>query len=79
LKRVTVVKADKVEIKPFFLQEFLVKDFSSNQEMPNSMKKISKKELKELAESLGLDYTDEHIGFTKKLMTAYYKRYREKR
>ena len=69
-----MVKADEVEVKPF-----LLKDFTQVKEIPSSMKKVSKKELKNLAESLGMKYTDEEIGFAKKLITAYHNSYSEKR
>jgi len=74
LKRVTVVKTDEVEVKPFFL-----KDFIQDKETDSSMKKVTKKELKNLAESLGMEYTDEQIGFTKKLIVAYQNASRKKR
>ena len=74
MKRVTVVKTNEVEIKPFF-----VEDFTQAKKIHSSMKKVTKKELKDLAESLGMKYTDEQIGFTKKLITAYHKTYSEKR
>ena len=69
-----MVKADEVEVKPF-----LLKDFTQAIETHSSMKKVTKKELKNLAESLGMKYTDEQIGFAKKLITAYHNTYREKR
>lgn len=74
MKRVRVVKADEVEIRPFH-----VKDFIQNKETYASMNKVTKKELKNLAESLGMPYTDEQIGFTKKLIIAYQNGSREKR
>ena len=70
----TVVKTDEVEVKPFFL-----KDFIQDKETDSSMKKVTKKELKNLAESLGMEYTDEQIGFTKKLIVAYQNASRKKR
>ena len=70
----TVVKADEVEVKPF-----LLKDFTQAKEIHRSMNKVTKKELKNLAESLGMEYTDEEIGFAKKLITAYHNAYSEKR
>ena len=70
----TVVKANEVEVKPF-----LLKDFTQAKETQCSMKKVTKKELKNLAESLGMEYTDEQIGFAKKLIIAYHDTYREKR
>lgn len=66
MKKVEVVKAHEVEVKPFILD-----DFTQNKEKAGSMEKISKKELKRLAEKLGLVYDDEQIRFTKKLMTEY--------
>lgn len=74
MRIVTVVRADEVEIKPF-----LLKDFTPVKEIHRSMKNVTKKELKNLAESLGMEYTDEQIGFTKKLIVAYENASREKR
>lgn len=65
---------DEVEVKPFLLE-----DFTQDKEIHSSMKKVTKKELKNLAESLGMTYTDEEIGFAKKLITAYLKHNIEKR
>lgn len=69
-----MVKADDVKIKPF-----LLKDFIQAKETQSNIKKVTKKELKNLAESLGMEYTDEQIGFTKKIITAYNNAYAEKR
>lgn len=66
MKKVEVVKADEVEVKPFILN-----DFTQNEASSVSMKKITKKELKDLAASLGLVYDDEQIVFAKKLLSAY--------
>lgn len=66
MKKVEVVKAHEVEVKPFILD-----DFTQSKEKAGSMEKVSKKELKRLAEKLGLVYDDEQIQFTKKLMTEY--------
>jgi hypothetical protein len=63
---VEVIKASEVEVKPFVLDDFIQSKAKSS-----SMEKISKKELKSLAEKLGLDYNDAKIEFAKKLMTAY--------
>lgn len=38
------------------------------------MKKLTKKMLRNLADQIGLKYEDEDIDFTKKLMTAYFKK-----
>jgi hypothetical protein len=66
LKKVEVVKANEVEIKPFVLSDFI-----HNKEDEYSIEKISKKELKKLAKEIGLKYSDEQIQFTKKLIEAY--------
>lgn len=69
-----MVNANDVEVKPF-----LLKDFTQDKEIHSTMKKVTKKELKNLAESLGMEYTDKEIGFAKKLITAYHNTYSEKR
>lgn len=69
MKKVSIVKASEVEIKPFNLHAF-----TTIKETPDKMKKITKKMLRELAQRLELDYNDKQITFTKKLMTAYLER-----
>jgi len=66
LKKVSVVKNTEVEVKPF-----MIDDFTQHKETPASMKKVTKKELKVLAGSLALDYSDADITFSKKLLNAY--------
>jgi hypothetical protein len=66
LKKVEVVKAKEVEIKPF-----VVSDFTQSKEKTDRIEKVSKKELKRLAKEIGLDYSDEQIQFTKKLIELY--------
>jgi len=66
LKKVEVVKAVEVEIKPF-----IVSDFTHNRENVHRIEKVSKKELKRLAREIGLKYSDGEIQFTKKLIEAY--------
>lgn len=61
-----VVKANEVEVKPFSLDNFTQDEV--NQSM---MRNITKKELKLLAEDLGLTYDDAQIVFAKKLLNAY--------
>jgi len=66
LRKVEVVRAEEVEVKPIELHRFTVRyarDRISG--------KVSKKELKEIAEDLGLAYDDTQISFAKKLMNAY--------
>ncbi len=69
MKKVLAVKASKVEVIPFVLDDFI----QVNQKR-GSMTKITKKSLKHLADDLGLSYDDKQIGFTKKLITAYLER-----
>lgn len=66
MKIVEVVSINEREVKPFILN-----DFTQNEASHVNMKKMSKKELKELAESLGLAYDDAQIVFAKKLFNAY--------
>jgi len=66
LRKIEVAKVNEVEVKPFILD-----DFTQSKAKSSTMRKVSKKELKSLAKKLGLDYNDEQIEFTKKLMTEY--------
>jgi len=66
LKKVNIVKNSEVEVKPFNLE-----DFTQDKERLASMKKVTKKELKTLADSLGLAYSDKDITLSKKLLNAY--------
>ena len=66
MKKVEVVKADEVEVKPFILD-----DFTQPKVQHSMMNKITKKELKKLADDLGLAYDDAKIVFAKKLLSAY--------
>jgi hypothetical protein len=78
LKKVKVVKNSKVEVRPFILQNFI-----QSKEMPAtmdtiSMKKVSKKQLKNIADSLGLSYDDAQISFSKKVLNEYLKQMSDK-
>ena len=66
MKSVEVVKAGEVEVKPFILS-----DFTTHTQSNDSMKTVSKKELKNLAKKIDLEYTDDQIQFAKKIITAY--------
>jgi hypothetical protein len=66
LKKAEVVRADEVEVKPFILDDFI-----QHKVQHSMMNKITKKELKHLADDLGLVYDDSQIVFTKKLLNAY--------
>ncbi len=66
MKKIEVVSVNDIEVKPFVLN-----DFTQNEVSRVSVKKMTKKELKELAEGLGLVYDDAHIIFAKKLFNAY--------
>ena len=57
----------EVEVKPFLLADFI-----TNKEISDTIKKVTKKELKNLAEGLGMKYTDEQITFAKKLIIAFH-------
>ena len=66
MKKVEVVKANEIEVKPF-----IVSDFIHSKEKTDRIEKVSKKELKSLAKEIGLDHNDEQIQFTKKLIELY--------
>ena len=66
MKKVGVVKADEVEVTPFILDDFIQPKVQHSM-----MNKVTKKELKHLADDLGLVYDDAQIIFTKKLLSAY--------
>jgi 2-hydroxy-3-keto-5-methylthiopentenyl-1-phosphate phosphatase len=66
---VKIVKSTKVKIKPFILS-----DFTQTKAMRGSIKKITKKTVKNLANELGLAYDEKQIAFTKKIMTEYLER-----
>jgi hypothetical protein len=66
LKKVEVIKANKVEVKPFILDDFI-----QDKVQQSMMDKVTKKELKKLANELGLVYDDAQIAFTKTLLNAY--------
>ncbi len=61
-----MVKAKEVEVKPFTVNDF-------NQVNVKDIRTVSKKELKALAQKIGLTYDDKQIIFAKKLITAYFK------
>ena len=61
-----MVKAHEVEVKPFVLEDLICNDHKSDM-----TKKVTKRELKRLADELGLVYDDAQIIFAKKLLSAY--------
>ena len=66
MKKIEVVKVNEVEVKPFVLDDLIQEDFKDD-----VTKKVTKKELKHLADDLGLAYDDAQIVFAKKLLNAY--------
>lgn len=66
MKKVEVVKANEVEVNPFILD-----DFTQHKDQHSMIKKVTKKELRNLADDLGLAYDDTQIVFTKKILSAY--------
>jgi len=66
LKKIQIVKADEVVVKPFVLDDLIQDELKQSM-----MKKVTKKELKHLADELGLVYDDAQIIFAKKLLSAY--------
>jgi len=66
LKKVTVVKSSEVKIEKFNLDDFI-----QDKESRATIMTITKKELRKLADSLGLEYAEKDIAFSKKLLNAY--------
>jgi len=61
-----MVKSDEVEVEPFHLE-----NFTQDKTSKTDVKKVTKKELKNLAKHIGLKYSDEEIVSIKKLIEAY--------
>ena len=61
MRKISVVKCIEVDVQPFRLD-----DFTQDKETHGSMGKVTKKELKTLAESLGLAFSESDIAFSKK-------------
>ena len=66
MKKAKIVKSDEVEVHAFMLADFI-----QNKATRDTMAKVSKKELKCLAQTLGLAYDDAQIVFAKRLLSAY--------
>jgi len=66
VKKIEVVNANEVEVKPFVLDDFIQKDLKQGM-----AKKVTKKELRYLADNLDLVYDDTQIVFAKKLLNEY--------
>jgi len=66
LKRIEIVGASEVKVKPF-----IVGDFVKPKAVHRMQNKITKKELKHLADSVGLAYGEAELVFAKKLLNAY--------
>jgi len=73
LKKVLMIDESDVKVKPFRLDDFIQKENQSLQRKFSS-KKVTKKELRSLADEMELKYEDSEITFTKKLITAYLKK-----
>ena len=81
MKKVEVVKAGEVEVKPFVLNDFIQNSVQEAQQeiSKKASKKINKKALKSLAKEMGLNYSDDEIQAIKKLIEAYEAKRVEKR
>ena len=66
MKKIEVLQASGVEVKPFVASNFV----QACTDMPMSGK-VSKKVLKRLAKEQGLSFDDESLTFAKKLLEAY--------
>lgn len=66
MRKIEVVHIGDIKAKTFLLDEF-----TQNEVTCANIKKITKKELKDLANKLELEYSDAQIVFAKKLLHAY--------
>ena len=69
MNSIIIVKTSEIEVQPFVFD-----DFTQDKETNGTIKKVTKKELKILANDLGLMYEDSDIIFVKKMLTAYLKK-----
>ena len=65
MKKVAILDTKDLDIEPFSLDKVLFQ---------SSIKEVSKKEIKELADELGIEYDSTHIAFAKKILNVYLKR-----
>ena len=63
MKKIAVLQENEVIVKTFD-----IKDFIQNKVKNNTMKKVTKKELRIVADRLNLRYSDKEIIFAKKLI-----------
>ena len=68
MKTIEIAPVDNIVIKPFILEDFIEREDTFMYS-----EKISKKELKALANNMGLEYDDKSIALAKKLLNAYLK------
>lgn len=64
-----MVRSKEVEVKPLDPGAF-----TEEHTLPGAVRTLSKKEIREIAEGLGLSYDDTQIAFAKKLLNAYIKK-----
>ena len=69
MKKVAVLKAGEVEVKPLKLSRFALKPCRGTVQ-----RTVTKKTLKNIAKQLQIAYDKKQIAFTKKLMNAYMKK-----
>ena len=68
MKKVVVASAVEVHCKPLVVDAFI-----ETKQQSVVADKVSKKHLKEIADTLGLAYSDQEIIFAKKVLQAYLK------
>lgn len=66
MKKVEIVESSEVKVHPFILDDFI-----KQKAVHDMQKKVAKKELKQLADRVGLVYDEAELVFAKKLLNAY--------
>ena len=74
MKKVTVVKSSEVEVKPFLLEKFRITNEKKAKLKKEILHEVSKKELKHLAQELGIAYDKKTLTIAKKLLNAHIKK-----
>lgn len=66
MKKVEIVASSEVKVQPFILDDFI-----NQKAVHHLQKKVTKKELKDVADRAGLVYDEAALVFAKKLLNAY--------
>jgi hypothetical protein len=69
MKRAQILKAGSIKVRPLTTEDFMMPDVK-----PARMEKVTKKQIREMAEEMGLAYDEEKILFARKILTHWMKK-----